>query len=75
MVVGVFFQRDLDELTFSGAAINDLEVQLTRSKHLYRQVLLDGKYRIDLLRKKLHSHVVKSEPFIEAWRKARQVCV
>ena len=68
-----FVQRDLDELTYSGAAINDLEMQLTRSKHLYQQVLVDGKLHVDMLRRKLHSHIVKSEPFIDIWRKARQV--
>lgn len=66
-------QRDLDELTYSGTAINDLEIQLTRTKKFYQQVLLDGKLHVDMLRKKLHSHIVKSEPFIEVWRKARQV--
>lgn len=69
----VRLQRDLDGLTYSGAAINDLEVQLTRTKHLYQQVLVDGKLRVDMLRKKLHSNIVKSEPFIEIWRKARKV--
>lgn len=68
-------QRDLDELTYSGAAINELEVQLTKMKHLYQQVLVEGKTRVDMLRKKLHSHIVKSEPFVEIWRRARQVCV
>ena len=66
-------QRDLDELTYSGTAINDLEIQLTRTKKFYQQVLVDGKLHVDMLRKKLHSHIVKSEPFIEVWRKARQV--
>lgn len=31
--------------------------------------------RVDVLRKKLHSHIVKSEPFVEIWRRARQVCM
>lgn len=66
-------QRDLDELTYSGAAINDLEMQLTRTKHHYQQVLVDGKMHVDMLRRKLQSHIVKSEPFIDIWRKARQV--
>ncbi len=68
-------QRDLDELTYSGAAINDLEIQLTRTKHFYQQVLVDGKRHVDVLRRKLHSHIVKSDPFIEIWRQARQVGV
>lgn len=29
---------------------------------------------MDTLRKKLHSHIIKSEPFVEIWRRARQVC-
>lgn len=65
----------MDELTYSGAAINDLEVQLTRTKQLYHQVLIEGKTRVDVLRKRLHSHILKSEPFVEIWRRARQVRV
>lgn len=72
-VAGLLLQRDLDELTYSGAAINDLEMQLIRSKHLYQQVLVDGKLHVDMLRRKLHSHIIKSDPFIEIWRKARLV--
>lgn len=66
-------QRDLDELTYSGAAINELEVQLIRKREEYQKVLIEGRRCVDLMRKKLHSHIVKSEPFIALWRKSRQV--
>lgn len=69
----VQIERDLDELTYSGAAINDLEMQLTRTKQLYQQVLVDGRSQVEMLRRKLQSHIVKSEPFIDIWRRARQV--
>lgn len=66
-------QHDLDELTHSGAAINDLEVQLTRTKDLYRRTLLEGRARVNQLAKKLHSHIIKSETFVQIWRKAKEV--
>ena len=66
-------QEDLDTLTTSGSAINDLEMQLTRVKVQYRRTVNESREKMDTLRKKLGSHIKKSEPFVEIWRKARQV--
>ena len=66
-------QEDLDTLTASGSAINDLEMQLTRAKAQYRRTVNESREKMDTLRKKLGSHIKKSEPFVEIWRKARQV--
>lgn len=66
-------QHDLDELTFTGTAINDLVLQLTRTRGQYRRALLEGRERVDGLLRKLHSHIVKSEPFVNMCRKVKQV--
>lgn len=66
-------QRDLDTLTYSGGAINDLEIQLTRTKELHKKTLVECRMHVDSLSRKLSTHIKKSEPFIEVWRKARQV--
>ena len=66
-------QEDLDTLTASGSAINDLEMQLTRVKVQYRRTVNVSREKMDALRKKLGSHIKKSEPFVDIWRKARQV--
>ena len=66
-------QRDLDTLTYSGSTINELEIQLTQYRLQYKRVLSEAQARLDQLRKRLNSHIVKSEPFIDVWRKARLV--
>lgn len=66
-------QEDLDALTASGSAINDLEMQLTRVKVQYRRTVTESREKMDALRRKLGNSIKKSEPFVDIWRKARQV--
>ena len=66
-------QQDLDTLSSTGSTINDLEMQLTRVKAKYKRILNEAREKLDTMRKKLGSNIRKSEPFIEIWRKARQV--
>lgn len=66
-------QRHLDELTFSGSAVNDLELQLGRERALYRQTLVECKAHLEETRRRLGACITKSEPFIDVWRRARQV--
>ena len=69
----IWLQEDLDTLTASGSAINNLEMQLTRAKAQYRRTVNESREKMETLRRKLGSHIKKSEPFVEIWRKARQV--
>lgn len=66
-------QRHLDELTFSGSAVNDLELQLGRERALYRQTLAECKAHLEETKRRLGASIPKSEPFIDVWRRARQV--
>jgi hypothetical protein len=66
-------ERHLDELTFCGSTINDLELQLSSVRASFRKTLGECKLRLEETRKRLGSCIPKSQPFIEVWRKARQV--
>lgn len=66
-------QQDLDTLSLTGSAINDLEIELTKVKVQYKRTVNEAHKKLEYLRKKLGSNIRKSEPFIEIWRKARQV--
>lgn len=66
-------QPYLDTLTYSGSTINDLELKLMQAREAYRRTVAEGRQRMETLRKKLQSHITKSEPFVEVWRRARQV--
>jgi chromosome segregation ATPase len=66
-------ERHLDELTFCGSTINDLELQLSSARASFRKTLGECKLRLEETRKRLGSCIPKSQPFIEVWRKARQV--
>ena len=66
-------QRDLDTLTFSGSTINDLELQLSQTRVLYRRTVVESKQKLEGMRRKLHTHLQKSQPFVEIWKKAREV--
>lgn len=63
----------MDELTFSGSAVNDLEIQLGRERALYRQTMAECKASLEETRRRLGTCIPKSEPFIDVWRRARQV--
>ena len=69
----MFLQEDLDALTASGSAINDLEMQLTRVKVQYKRTVIESREKMDAMRRKLGNSIKKSEPFVDIWRKARQV--
>lgn len=69
----MYVQEDLDALTASGSAINDLEMQLTRVKVQYKRTVIESREKMDTMRRKLGNSIKKSEPFVEIWRKARQV--
>ena len=66
-------QRHLDALTFCGSAINDLELQLSNAKSLYRRTYAECKVHLEETRRRLGACIPKSQPFIEVWRRARQV--
>ncbi len=66
-------QRELDTLTLTGSTINDLELKLTRTKQLYQRTLEEYRQRLEATRLRLNTHIVKSEPFVDVWRRARQV--
>lgn len=40
----------------------------------YESIKQDGIRKLQLLKKKLEAHITKTEPFVEMWRKAREVC-
>ncbi len=48
-------------------------MQLTRVKVQYRRTVNESREKMDALRRKLGNNIKKSEPFVEIWRKARQV--
>ena len=66
-------QQDLDTLSLTGSAINDLEMQLTKVKVQYKRTVNEAHKKLEYLRKRLGNNIKKSEPFVEIWRKARQV--
>lgn len=63
----------MDTLTFSGSTINDLELQLSQAQAHYKLVLAESKQKLGILKQKLNTHIQKSLPFVEIWRKAREV--
>lgn len=66
-------QRHLDGLTFCGSAINDLELRLSNARAAYRRTYEECKVRLEETRRRLGASIPKSQPFIEVWRRARQV--
>ena len=58
---------------FSGSTINDLELQLSQAQARYKLVLAESKQKLGILKQKLNTHIQKSLPFVEIWRKAREV--
>lgn len=66
-------EQSLDTLTYSGAAINDLELKLIEMKASYQRSFLTYKERLANLRKKLNTSLQRSTPFIEVWRRARDL--
>ena len=66
-------QRYLDDLTLSGSTINDLELQLERTRATYRKALAESRRTLEEMRKQLGACIPRSQPFIDMWKKARQV--
>ena len=48
-------------------------MQLTRVKVQYKRTVIESREKMDAMRRKLGNSIKKSEPFVEIWRKARQV--
>ena len=71
--LSVCLQRDLDALTLSGTTINELEIQLMHSRGLYKRTLEECKQRLEGLRRRLNTSIQRSEPFLDVYRRARQV--
>ena len=44
-----------------------------RHKDLYRKTLGEGRVKVDVLSRKLKNHIFKSQPFVDMWRKAKEV--
>ena len=40
----------------------------------YESIKQEGMRKLQLLKKKLETHITKTEPFVEMWRKAKEVC-
>ena len=40
----------------------------------YESIKRDSIRKLQLLKKKLETHITKTEPFVEVWRKAKEVC-
>ena len=66
-------QRYLDELSFCGTTINDLELQLSSTRAAYRRTLAECKVQLEETRRRLGASIPRSQPFIDVWRRARQV--
>lgn len=60
-------------MTYCGSAINELELQLSRTKASYRRTLVECKAHLEETRRRLGACIPKSQPFIDVWRRARQV--
>lgn len=66
-------ERDLDALSLSGTTINELEIQLVHSRGLYKRTLEECKQRLEGLRRRLNTSIQRSEPFLDVYRRAREV--
>ncbi|XP_011402485.1 PREDICTED: SH3 domain-binding protein 5-like [Amphimedon queenslandica] len=64
---------DLNTLTDTGTNVNRLEKALLEARKEYESVKRESQMKLALMKSRLHTAIEKTEPFVNMWRKAKEL--